>query len=123
MKATWICVTLLLGQLYLVSAVHNITEALEALAPVPIEDLQTKTSLMEETDTSFSVTNIARKVENEYWLMSLFVVLGYLLQWQGFFRAFLRQNSILNQVLKLNHLIKSFSAVKMKLFELMTWKK
>ena len=80
MKATWICVTLLLGQLYLVSAVHNITEALEALAPVPIEDLQTKTSLMEETDTSFSVTNIARKVENEYWLMSLFVVLGYLLQ-------------------------------------------
>jgi hypothetical protein len=80
MKATWICVTLLLGQLYLVSAVHNITEALEALAPVPIEDLQTKTSLMEETDTSFSVTNTARKVENEYWLMSLFVVLGYLLQ-------------------------------------------
>jgi hypothetical protein len=80
MKATWICVTLLLGQLYLVSAVHNITEALEALAPVPIDDLQTKTSLMEETDTSFSVTNTARKVENEYWLMSLFVVLGYLLQ-------------------------------------------
>jgi hypothetical protein len=62
-------------------------------------------------------------VENEYWLMSLFVVLGYLLQWQGFFRAFLRKNSILNQVLKLNHLIKSFSAVKMKLFEFMTWKK
>ncbi|CAB4002986.1 Hypothetical predicted protein [Paramuricea clavata] len=80
MKATWICVTLLLSQLCLVPAVHNITEALEALAPVPIEDLQTKTPQMEETDTSFSVTNIARKVEHEYWLMSFFVVLGYLLQ-------------------------------------------
>ena len=78
MKASFIYITvLLLSQLYLASAVHNITEALAALAPVPIEDPETKESLME---TSLSVTNTARKVATQYWLMSVLVPLGFLLQ-------------------------------------------
>ena len=81
MTATWVYVTLVLSQLYLIAAVHNITEALAALAPVPFEDLETKTMLMSETGTSFSVTNnIARKVENQYWVIGAFVSLGYFLQ-------------------------------------------
>ena len=82
MKAIWICVALLLGQVYLVSAVHNITEALAALAPFPIEDPETKTSLMEDPDTSFSLiaNSTARKVEHQYFLMSFLVALGYFLQ-------------------------------------------
>ena len=65
----------------MVTAVHNITEALAALAPVPIEDFETKTLLMGDPGMSFSVTNTARKVEDQYsWLMGAFIALGYLLQ-------------------------------------------
>ena len=79
MKATWLCVTLLLSQLYLVSAVHNITEALAALAPVSFEDLETKTLFMADTGTSFSVSNFARKVEHHYWLTCFLIPLAYVL--------------------------------------------
>jgi hypothetical protein len=80
MKATWLCVTLLLGQLYLVSAVHNITEALAALAPVSIEDPETRTALMEDIGTGFSASNFARKVEHHYWLTTLLIALAILCQ-------------------------------------------
>ena len=67
---------IMLSQFDEITAIHNITEALEALAPVPIENsVDDKSS----KDVSFSLKNQARRLDMKKWFIEVILIFQYFL--------------------------------------------
>lgn len=61
-----------------VFSLHNVTEALAALAPVPMDDPESAISLMENDGARSSATNGAKKPRENYGLISTMVAVIYM---------------------------------------------